>query len=687
MRRQSRNYMMIFLAVGFLGLLFYGYTKMFPFERPPLMNTVAATLSADKPERKQILVLNSYHADMPWVKMEEDGIRSVFEGDDRVSLYFDYMDTKRNIGSEYLDRFLALYEEKCKEKNFAAVIVTDDAAYQFALKHQQELFPGIPIVFCGVNFLSPQELNGNSLVTGVVEVTDIKQTLETALRLHPEVKRIAFINDRSEVGKVNRRLLDEVMPEFSGRVEFSLFDDLTMQELLTKVAGLGKDSLILLMTFNVDRQQQIFSYEDSADLIAASSQVPIYCTWSFYLGHGVVGGMMTSGYTQGKTAAELTRQILFEGSSPANMPVVTKSVNEYIFDYPELKKAGIKEDLLPAGSRVINKPVTFYETYKGLVWSVAGIIFLLAAWVAVLARNIRYRKQSEEKIRQLNAELESRVLIRTRDLQETNEKLTAAMVDLTQTRGHLVEAEKMASLGELVAGIAHEINTPVGNSITAVSHLETSTLEVEAKFSAGSMKKSDLDNYFDVSRNVVKIILSNLQRAAELIRSFKKVAVDQSVEERRRFNLSEYMKDVLISLKPQMKKTAHKIVFHCPEQLEVYWDPGALWQIISNLLSNSLLHAYEEGTAGTITIDIEQTEKEVVISYADDGKGMSSEVKKKLFEPFFTTRRGSGGSGLGMHIVYNLVVFKMNGSIECNSELGAGTKFVIRISSSVSDKG
>ena len=158
MRRQSRNYMVIFLAASFLGLLFYGYTKMFPFEQPQLMNTAAATLSADKPARKQILVLNSYHADMPWVKMEEDGIRSVFEGDDRVSLYFDYMDTKRNIGSEYLDRFLAMYEEKCKDKNFAAVIVTDDAAYQFALKHQQELFPGIPSSFAGSIFFPRRSL-------------------------------------------------------------------------------------------------------------------------------------------------------------------------------------------------------------------------------------------------------------------------------------------------------------------------------------------------------------------------------------------------------------------------------------------------------------------------------------------------------------------------------------------------
>jgi len=637
--------------------------------------------------RKNILVLNSYHADMPWVQAEEKGIRSVLGNDKYLRLYFDYMDTKRNISTAYMKTFYELYLEKCKNTHFDAVIVTDDAAYRFVLEHQQELFPNIPIVFCGVNFLENREIQRNPWVTGVAEVTDMKRTVDTALKLHPNVKKIVFINDESDAGKVNHQLLVKIMPEFTDRVKFLLFEKMRMPELLEKVSALGEDSLILLMTFNVDEGQNIFSYEESADLIAAKSKVPIYCTWDFYLGHGVVGGMMTSGYTQGEKAAQLMQKILYEGRSPDDIPFVLESINNYMFDYNEMKKFGIQQSMLPSGSLIVNKPVTFYETYKTLVWAVAAVVLVLLCMVVVLAMNIRYRRRGEEEIRQLNAVLESRVLARTHDLQETNNTLTATLVDLKQMRTHLIEAEKMASLGELVAGIAHEINTPVGNSITAISHLENNNNDFGNKFSRGTMKKSDLENYLEVVRSVVKIVSTNLTRAAELIRSFKKVAVDQSVEERRNFCLEEYMNDILISLKPQLKKTRHKMLFHCPADIIVYWDPGALWQIMANLLSNSLLHAYGEDSEGLITIDVFRDGEYILIRYADDGKGMLPEVQKKIFEPFFTTKRGTGGSGLGMNIVYNLVVFKMNGRIECNSKLGAGTEFIIRIRNTEQGKG
>ncbi|SEJ82705.1 ABC transporter substrate binding protein [Propionispira arboris] len=637
--------------------------------------------------RKNILVLNSYHADMLWVQSEEKGIRSILGNDTKIRLYFDYMDTKRNISTEYMEKFYELYLEKCKNTHFDAVIVTDDAAYRFVLEHQQELFPDIPIVFCGINFFENREIQRNPWVTGVAEVTDMKRTVDAALELHPNVKKIVFINDESDAGKVNHQLLLKIMPEFIDRVEFTLFEKMTMPALLKKVSALDNDSLIILMTFNVDEDQKIFSYEESADLIAAKSKVPIYCTWDFYLGHGVVGGMMTSGYTQGEKAAQLMQKILYEGRFPADIPFVLESINHYMFDYNEMKKFGIQQSMLPAGSIVVNKPVTFYETYKNLVWAVATVVLVLLFMVIVLVMNIRYRRRGEEEIRQLNAALESRVLARTHDLQETNNKLTATLVDLKQMRTHLIEAEKMASLGELVAGVAHEINTPVGNSITAISHLETNNSDFDNKFSMGTMKKSDLENYLAVVHSVVKIVFTNLTRAAELIRSFKKVAVDQSLEERRIFCLDEYMNDILISLKPQLKKTRHKMIFHCPADITVYWDPGALWQIMANLLSNSLLHAYEEDSEGIIAIDVYKDGEYILIKYADDGKGMPPEVQKKIFEPFFTTKRGSGGSGLGMNIVYNLVVFKMNGTIECNSNLEVGTEFIIRIRNTEQDKG
>ncbi len=655
-----------------------GYTAFWATSHA-VSNNPSQSFYLSNQEKKQILILNSYHADMPWVQMQEEGIKSVLTSYSHLSMYFDYMDTRRNIGEDYLEKLYELYTYKYKNKKFDAIIVTDDVAYQFALRYQEQLFPATPIVFCGVNFFTDEQIKGNQWVTGVAEVVDLRKTIELALGLHPDVKRIVMINDESKVGKTNKQLLEKIIPDFTPGVQFILFENMTMGEILDQVAILDKNTVILLMTLNVDREQVVFSYEESSDLISTHSRVPIYGTWDFYIGHGVVGGMMTSGYSQGQRGAELACRIVFGGEQPGNIPVITESINQYIFDYQDMTKAGISEKSIPADAILRNKPVSFYDTYKNLVWFLVVVFITLLSLIIILVINIRYRKRGEQEIRQLNVELETRVLIRTQELQNTNDALTHTLLDLQQTRTHLVEYEKMASLGELVAGVAHEINTPIGNSITAISHLEVMTKQFNADFSQGKIKKSDLEAHLNGSDKVIKIIFTNLERAAQLIRSFKKIAVDQSVEERRQFDLLEYMKDVLLSLKPQLKKTKHQVILNCPEGLKVYWYPGALWQITSNLLNNSLIHAYGEDEIGTITIDISRDGDSILLKYSDDGKGMPPEVQKKVFEPFFTTCRGAGGSGLGMHIVYNLVVFKMGGSIECMSSLGVGTVFAMKI--------
>lgn len=638
-------------------------------------------------DRKKILVLHSYHSEMPWVKLEEQGIKAAFQNDKQALLYFDYMDTKQNIAPGYLDNLYRFYEQKYKEKKFDAVIVTDDAAYNFVLAYQQQLFPFTPVIFCGVNYFKEGDIQDNKWVTGIVEDIDLKGTIETALFLEPQVKKIVVVNDETAVGKANKQLLEAVMPEFAEKIQFIFLEKAAMSEVLEQVENLSDDTVVLLMTFNVDKDNMIFSYEEAGGLIAEKSKVPVYCFWDFYLKSGVLGGKVTSGYSQGKTAGELARRIIFEGIAPSEIPVVKESIHQYMFDYNALRKAGIKEENLPPASVVVNKPVTFYETYKYLVWFLAVVFLILLCLVTVLVINIDGRRRVEKEIRHLNKDLENQVLERTRELQNTNSALLQTLKDLQQARSHLVEAEKMALLGELVAGIAHEINTPVGNSITAISHLSVKTGEFNQKFLDNQIKKSDLQAYLDSCNYVSKAIFTNLERAAELIRSFKKVAVDQLVEERRIFDLGDYIQDVLVSLRPQLRKTHHKVNVVCPEGIKVYWYPGAFWQILSNLLNNSMIHAYEPDEVGTITIAISQEPGHVILLYSDDGKGMTPEVQKKIFDPFFTTRRGMGGTGLGMHIVYNLVVFKMEGTIECTSQLKKGTVFTIKLPERIQGKG
>ena len=287
------------------------------------------------------------------------------------------------------------------------------------------------------------------------------------------------------------------------------------------------------------------------------------------------------------------------------------------------------------------------------------------------------RENVERKIRELNESLEIKVEARTKQLEQTNKGLRNALEDLQNAQSQLVQSEKMASLGGLVAGVAHEINTPIGIGVTASSHLQQKLEELKKQYIDGQMTRPDLENYLSTAQESGQIIFANLNRAAELIQGFKQVAVDQSSEIKRRFNLSEYIDEILISLRPKLKKTKHEVRVTCPEDLVIDSFPGAFSQIVTNFVVNSLIHGFDGIENGHINIDVRVQGSRILFVYQDDGVGVTEDVRDKIFEPFFTTKRGLGGSGLGTHVVYNLITQVLSGSIECNSAVGGGIRFDI----------
>ena len=301
------------------------------------------------------------------------------------------------------------------------------------------------------------------------------------------------------------------------------------------------------------------------------------------------------------------------------------------------------------------------------------VLNLLSSQAAVSIENATLYTQLEE----YNHTLENRVVDRTRELSNT-------LDHLRETQDQLVEAEKMAALGSLVAGVAHEINTPVGIGVTAASSLEQRTRKMLDAYQNGQMKRSDLDKYLDRVRQTSGTLLTNLNRAAELIQSFKQVAVDRSTEKRRIFALKPYAEEVVKSLAPRLRPTSHTLTVTGNEELQINGDPGVVAQIVSNLVVNSLDHAFDEGAAGQMQIDIAginiaEADDKVHLQYSDNGRGITEENLSQIFEPFFTTRRGEGGSGLGLHIIYNLVTQQLDGTIRCESEVSVGTKFIIEL--------
>lgn len=295
-----------------------------------------------------------------------------------------------------------------------------------------------------------------------------------------------------------------------------------------------------------------------------------------------------------------------------------------------------------------------------------------------ITQDINALKRAEEALRSLNEELELRVERRTADLRAANLELQHTLDRLTLTQRQLLEAEKLASLGGLVAGIAHEINTPLGVSVTAASHLAEEATRLSQRLQQDRLSRKELDQFQHVARESAEMILRNLRRADRLVKSFKQVAVDQSTEDRRVIELGHCLQEILTTLGPALKKTPHVLDLDCAEPVLCETSPGALYQIVSNLVMNSLVHAFADGRSGVIRISVQRQGQDIAIVYRDNGVGMDEVTRARIFDPFFTTRRGQGGSGLGMHIVYNLVTQSLGGTIRVDSSAGQGIEVAIR---------
>lgn len=306
-----------------------------------------------------------------------------------------------------------------------------------------------------------------------------------------------------------------------------------------------------------------------------------------------------------------------------------------------------------------------------------------AVRIAGTIKNIQQQKETEHALRELNQRLEQRVNERTIELQQRNDELKHTLDELEHTQGELMDKEKMAALGGLVASITHEVNTPIGISVTAASHLQESVKHFDQLYRRGEITEEDFEQYQNEVAECCRLILANLERASKLIASFKQVSVDQSHEDVREFDLHAYLEEIFISLNPMLSRTPHEYSYQCPEKLIIQSTPGAFYQIVSNLFNNSVIHAYPDGKSGKLSLDVARTDQGICITYQDDGCGMSQEVQAQVFQPFFTTKRGKGGSGLGMNIVSNIVTQVLKGEISIDSQEGRGSTFIIHLPDSL----
>ncbi len=275
------------------------------------------------------------------------------------------------------------------------------------------------------------------------------------------------------------------------------------------------------------------------------------------------------------------------------------------------------------------------------------------------------------------------IIFRTREAEDaarrSQHEMAQAMDELRLAQESLLQSERLAALGSLVAGVAHEINTPVGIALTSASVLKEATEDISAAVAGGTVRKTDIVRYLETASESARLIMNNAYRAAHLIHSFKQIAADQVSEARRLFELSDYIGEVVASLQPTVKKTRIAITIDCPSDIMFDSYPGALAQVLTNLVLNCVEHAFDADTAGTIHIGVRCDQDWIDMQVRDNGRGIAPDLIDRVFDPFVTTRRGQGGTGLGLNIVFNLIAKQFGGTITVHSTVGQGATFVLRL--------
>ena len=357
------------------------------------------TPAAARSPQPQVLILNSYHQGYAWSDEELAGVLDrLHQGYPGIEPSIEYLDAKRFPGPDQVERLRAYLAAKYRGRKIDLVIALDNCALDMARRYRQEIFPGVPLVFCGINGFTPALLKGQEKMTGLAEVEDAAGTLEAALRLQPRAKDVLVIHDYTATGRAVRQEIEALVPVFAGRVKISFTPPETFQEVLDQLKALPPGSLGIITGFATDSRGESLGMEESTSLLA-SAGVPLYAMHKVRLGHGIVGGILLGGREHGRKAGEMAQKIL-AGEDPSRLPVVTQSTASPMFDYLQLTRFKLPLAALPAGSIIINQPVSFYARYKSLTLAVSWIIAFLILTVAILTMTIIRLLRTQARLRE-----------------------------------------------------------------------------------------------------------------------------------------------------------------------------------------------------------------------------------------------------------------------------------------------
>ena len=598
----------------------------------------------------------------------------------QLQLYYEHLDALR-ADAHATERFALELIERYRYSGLDYLLATDDPAYQLLLSLRQRLAPGKPILFAAANNITPEQLAGLDAVAGIAETPEFSVNLALMHRLHPQRNTLVVVGDSTAAFASNLATLQEHNAALPEPFRLSVLLPATLDELRSQLATIPNDALIFLMGRPRDERRNLITGPAAARFMRDHTHHPIYVGWDFYLGHGVVGGKLVSGEAQGKALAGLLLRLV-RGEAITALPPVSASPNHYAFDYNELLRFDIPSDTLPPSARIINRPAQIWDSHPVLFFAVVSVFALLVTHIGFLTYVMlikrRAARQTESALRTLNQSLEARVAERTAQLGRANAELERTIDTLSLAQDEITRQERFASLGSMVAGVAHELNTPIGNSLVVATTLEHDTAELVQAVSEGTVRRSMLQDYTDRCTQAASMLVRSLERAAQLVRNFKDVAVDQTSDRRRRFHLAQGIAEIVQTFEAGARGPLPQVVVDVPAEFELDSYPGTLGQVLINLLENARIHAFADRPMGQVRIAAALLNDHTVrINFGDNGVGIPAADLPRIFDPFFTTRLGQGGSGLGLSIVYRLVTQTLGGRIGVSSDTGRGAMFII----------
>jgi diguanylate cyclase (GGDEF)-like protein len=403
-----------------------------------LWSLVLASFMAIGSSAPRVLLLNSYHPQFEWTQELTRGVQLALTSSIPMeNLHIEFMDKRRFVDDEiYEARLIALLQHKYRQYSPDIIITSDDYAYYFMLAHGEVLFPGKPIVFCGVNVFESESLKDRSNITGILEGMEIQGNLALIKTLQPEVQRIIMLGDTTGLGlrmtKVAREIKTNWLanPELANGVSLDIWDKFTLEDLNHSVAQLPEDTALLMLAIHKDSQGQYFSFDAELPSLSQASKVPIYGMWgALMIGKGVIGGLMNDPFEHGYSAAKMAIEVL-NGTPIAQLPIQDKTVFTPHFDYAQLTRFSIDLSLLPQNSKIIGQPKSLYQEYTDVINGVIALVLFLIIVITVLLTNIRKRIAIQAQLDKLNRELEAQVHARTQDLDSRNRQLQEASASM-----------------------------------------------------------------------------------------------------------------------------------------------------------------------------------------------------------------------------------------------------------------